>query len=276
LKIEDVRVGMLVRAIKKSINPETFDEFFEYKRDGIGMIKGIGKHSGGKIVVIVETWNFAAEDLVWVEGEPVKDSYLYVGAKVRAVRKSIDAKDFELFLKRFPSAVGIITSVDFLKNVVSIDGFCFSKDDLVRYTADAEPKVFKGEVVGKKVITIQSLLRAGACHDKVSEFAQIVVKYNPHYAFEPIPPAYAQEIACILGFPEWLEKNNFINRVKEDVVKDVQIVDSGNVFDIRVLSNGDWWNIISIYKDGTGIHRCINIPKTTGICVNQYGKITEV
>lgn len=265
MKFETIQKGMYVKALKKSINPESFREFLSYHRDAICPVTG--KHSNGKEqFVVLDCWNFHPEDV-----EIVKcPSKFKEGMKVKAIRKTIMPESWNSFLQQHPDQ---IITVHFQQNdgaVMVKGGFAFASDDLVIM----EEKMSESRIGRKKAITIRALAQDGACTDKLCEFITIVMKKDVRYAWEEIPPVLAQDVAKQLGYPEWLIDHEFIS-IKKDIVTDVKVTKDDLSYIVSVETNDGSYSVFRIHKDGSGFTKFWNISKDSGLKLTLDQELEE-
>lgn len=274
---KDIRPGVKVRVIKKSILSNSFEQFSSKYPKGIATIK---KYDALNQTVHVDDWHFSPNDIILVEGTPLKSEDLYIGRLVRVIGNSINPKNLERFISLCPNAIGTITSMSGVTGFIYVNDIAFLLQDLVsdlRTKEQEEQKeIISPHVIGIKPITIENLIKEGACEDELKKFIHIVTQLSASYAYHPIPPRWAQEVATSLGYPNWLVEHGFIKINKREVIKSVKVIDNKDYFSIQCNEDPDKiWSLFRVYKDGRGFYRAPSIFDS-GITLDEKGRIAEV
>ena len=165
-----------------------------------------------------------------------------VGMKVKATGKTECPESWPTFCKDNPLKIGTVTGQHFDKLLArwivkvqchaGTSAYFFSPEDLepVHDSPMLEPiwhepmqelpfdiqKVKpKKELRSIKPITIQNLVKAGACGNKLQEFIRQVITESVTYVYEEIPPDLAQSIVWHLDEDDWLFNHGFIEYEEE-------------------------------------------------------------
>ena len=278
MRIEDIEVGMEVKALQKSICPLSFAGFCDHNPNRIGgvRLKTNEEHSdlplGTWWVSIGAGYYFLPEDLIpaKIANQTVDD--FKVGMQVKAHRKSILSASWENFLEAHPDGIGDVRLV--LKQRLTIDVWDFLATDLeildppkeetwgpsivdrlpsharIPFSPESVPFIYidsltdawkyyfgsayaktlkgywdmptpsleedimttpKSNIVAFKPITCQAIAARipVSCGD-FRKFVKRVSGVDMHYLWDPIPPELAQGIAAGLGYPTWFEDQGFI------------------------------------------------------------------
>ena len=251
MRIEDIEVGMEVKALQKSVYPETFKNFLSRYPDGVAPVRGTYKSRRLSRVKLDDgsslhgEYHFLPEDLIPAKIANQTMDDFKVGMRVKAHRKSALSASWEDFLEAHPDGIGDVRLVS--KRRLTIGVWDFLATDLEILDPPKEeiqgpsineyarllqvhkkrlegswyiPTLFlvedimttpKSNMVAFKPITCQAIAaRVPASCGDFKEFVKRVSGVDMHYLWDPIPPELAQGIAVDLGYPTWFEDHGFI------------------------------------------------------------------
>lgn len=206
--MNDFKVGDEVYAWRKSLYPESWQEFLHRYPNQIFKIKAIG--SDGRVINEDSCFGFNPSDLspiltfegqrvVWKgkEGKPLKGEVIIDEVTLKIVRadhfKWEEAKILEPLDQEEP---------------MELRGMCGDT------TTDSSFK--KPKWIGLKAISVQTLYDEGACRGQLGKFADSVIGKGGFSPTEELPPNYAQSVAESIDEPTYLPDHGFIERAEEE------------------------------------------------------------
>lgn len=251
MRARDFQKGMRVKVIQKTRNPGTLAKFLKRYPDGVGIVDGIEED-----YILVNNYMFNFDDVELLSNIVVNTSGPFkIGMKVKVDRGACNCNECLKFFRTHLDGIGFITKIDDCDRSVYVDGTSFAFG-AIKILEDENKNESKSTVVALKAITIRSLDEAGACKNKLREFAKIVMEQRFGYLYTEIPAAVAQHVAEYLGFPKWLEEHGFIKYDNKKVINHLKIEEYSDSFVISAaLENGGHTVLFSVYKDGKGFLR---------------------